>query len=210
MQNVPPTHVTTNAATLVIQLENITRHWHDVVDQPWLDLLREDVTRSDYAAVLLRMYGFEAPLESACAYTPQLARVLETRQLTRAGLLAQDLLSMNVTPAELAALPQCFSITTFRDVPEALGWLYVVERSTLRHEHVRRHLLNRVAGIEQACTYLSMFDNRDEAWRRFGRTLDRVATRRETATQILDAAHAAFACMQQWFRSPASKLQGTG
>ena len=42
--------------------------------------------------------------------------------------------------ARIARLPQCCDIEPFRDVSEALGWLYVIERSTLLHDNVRRHL----------------------------------------------------------------------
>ena len=196
--------------SVLMQLNQATRRWHAGADEPWLELLRSDVTRRDYVGQLVRMYGFEAPLEGACAYTPQLSRVIEMRQLTRAGLIAQDLLALGVSAGTLAAAPQCRSITTFKDVPAALGWLYVVERSTLHHDQVRRHLLRRVGSVENACGYLSMFERTPDHWQRFGRTLDRVATTPEVTSQIIEAAHAGFACMQQWFRTAVPELRSTG
>lgn len=109
-------------ASILMRLNMATQMWHPEADEPWLRLLDAGVTKSDYLAQLVRMYGFEAPLEGACAYTPQLGRVVELRQLTRAGFIAQDLLELGLRPVDLAAIPQCFSITPFHDVAEAMGW----------------------------------------------------------------------------------------
>src|SRR5687768_9968849 len=110
--------------------------------------------------MLARTYGFVAPFESACKYTPGLGRVLDFRTLTRAGLIAQDLLALGVTPSQVSTVTQCESITPFTDVPEALGWFYVVERSTLLHDGIRRHLLGRLPEVSPAVAYLSEYDGR--------------------------------------------------
>lgn len=198
-------------SSLLMRLNVATRRWHDGADENWLQLLRPHVGRHDYAAQLIRMYGFKAPLEGACAYTAQLSRMVDLRQLARAGLIAQDLLSLGLTPGELARIPQCFSITPFKDVPEALGWLYVVERDVLLHDRVRRHLIARIPEVANASVYLSAFDGIvGEHWTRFGKTLDRVARSPKAATQVLDAAEAAFQCMRAWFQPTAVTARSAG
>jgi len=185
----------------LMRLNMATRHWHADVDEPWLDLLRPNVNLADYLAQLVRMYGFVAPFESACKYTPNLSRVLDFRQLMRAGLIAQDLLNLGITPSQVATVPQCHDITTFSHVPEALGWLYVVERATLLHDGIRRHLLTHLPEVANACTYLSIFDGRvNDHWETFGRLLDRAGAKPEHANQIHAAAHAGFETAKQWFR----------
>lgn len=195
---------------LLAQLSQATRSWHPDADEPWLDLLRPDVRRGDYIAQLTHMYGFEAALESACRYTPRLAQVLDVRHLTRAGLIAQDLLALRMTPSDLAAVPQCFSITPFQDVPEAFGWLYVVERSTQHYDTVRRHLQRVMPEVSSACAYLSIFERTPDHWQHFGHTLDLLATRPQVAAQIVEAATAGFAVLQSWFRKSAATLLSTG
>ncbi|HSN27992.1 MAG TPA: hypothetical protein VLT45_17000, partial [Kofleriaceae bacterium] len=82
---------------LLTKLNLATRHLHADVDDPWLDLLRGDVTLADYSSQLVRTYGLIAPFESACKYTPGVARMLDYRQLLRAGLIARDLLALGLT-----------------------------------------------------------------------------------------------------------------
>ena len=186
---------------LLMKLNMATRQWHADVDDPWLDLLRPNVSRADYFGQLVRTYGFVAPIESACMYTPRLDHVIDMHQLTRAGLIAQDLLALGLTPAQVATIPQCDTITTYSDVAEALGWLYVVERATLLQDGIRRHLLGVLPELSQACAYLSAYDGRAiDHWTAFGHQLDEVATDTAIQDAIIAAAYAGFACVRQWFR----------
>lgn len=194
-----------------MRLNVATRHWHADVDEPWLDLLRPSVTRAHYLAQLVRTYGFVAPFESACRYTPNLSRVLDFQQLTRAGLIAQDLLALGLTPSQVASVPQCHDIVTFAHVPEALGWLYVIERSTLLHEGIHRHIVANVPDVAHACTYLSLYEGRvNDHWEAFGRILDRAGAKPEHANQIHASAHAGFDTAKHWFRSSTDKRRNTG
>lgn len=160
--------------------------------------MRPSVTHDDYLAVLVRTFGFVSPLESACKYTPGLERLVDMRRLTRAGLLAQDLLSLGVSPQALARAPQCFAITTFADVPEALGWLYVVERMAHVQRGIRDHLLSHVRGLEHACAYLAELERARGHWEGFARTLDRLSARMDVTDRIISAASAGFVCAKTW------------
>jgi heme oxygenase len=194
---------------LLLRLNATTRQWHAEVDEPWLGLIDPTVTRADYLAQLVRTYGFVAPFESACKYTPGLDRVLDFRQLTRAGMIAQDLLALGLSPSQVAIVPQCCSITTYRGVPEALGWLYVIERATLLHHGIRRHLLSRMPDLVHACAYLSSGGDRAaDQWAHFGRLLDRAGAAPEDAEQIFDAAHDAFHAVAEWFRLAEARRVG--
>ena len=192
---------------LLVRLNMSTRHCHAEVDEPWLELLRESVSRADYLGQLVRTYGFVAPFESACMYTPGLTRVLDVYQLTRAGLIAQDLLALGLSASQIASIPQCGAITTFRDVAEALGWIYVVERSTLLHEGVHRHVVAELPEVAIASSYLTAYEGRaGERWSMFGRQVDRIGSRPEVADEIISSAHVGFACAKQWLRSTRAHL----
>jgi len=191
--------------TMLAKLNLVTRPWHAPVDDAWLDLLRPDTTSADYLAQLVRMYGLVAPFESACKYTPGVGRYLDTRQLLRAGLIAQDILALGVTPAQVATIQTCPAIMSFNDVAEAFAWLYVVERSTLLQEGVRRHLLQVQPGLAKAVSYLAAFDTTaGERWLAFDRMLDRVVAELGVEAQLLSAAEAAFASTRAWLSATRS------
>jgi heme oxygenase len=192
-----------------MRLNIATRHDHPVADEPWLDLLRPDVHRADYLNVLVDTYGLVAPFESACMYTAGLGRIIDYRRLTRAGLIAQDLLALQLAPVQIAHIRQCPAITPFHSVPEAMGWLYLFERSTLLHTGVRKHLLARMPGIEPALGYLTTFEGRvGEHWMSFGRILDSIGTTQAIADEITDAALAAFDHVKQWRRQRSALRAG--
>jgi len=182
-----------------LQLE--TRALHPEADAPWVDLMSSQATRDDYVATLLRTYGFEAPIEAAVALTPGMSAVLPLRQRARSGFIVQDLLSLGFTPSRIARLPQCSQIVPFRDVAEALGWMYVVERATLLHDTVRRALESRLP--LQSFSYLSAYDGAvGQRWQDFGHALDYVTlTHDNGAAQIVAAARVAFAAQHGWVAS---------
>lgn len=180
-----------------MRLNLTTRRWHADVDGPWLRLSRPSVSRAEYLGQLVRLYGLVAPFESACKYTPHVERHLAVGM--RAGYIAQDLLALGLSPAQIATVPQCASITTFHDVSEAAGWLYVIERATLFQDGIRRHLVEHLPEVSNACSYLAAFDGVGGRWSDVARMLDRIGTQPDAATGVLAAANAGFATMRQWF-----------
>ena len=187
-------------SSMLNRLDMETRDQHAEVDGYWLDLMASGVTREQYKTVLMRIYGFEAPIESALAYTPHLV-VADRRERTRSGLIVQDLLALGITPGKITALPQCDSIAPFADPEEALGWKYVIERPTQLHSAIKRNVVSRIPDVANACTYLSSCDGIAAArWQQFGLLLDEVSKRPGATASIVSAAQAAFTMMSSWFR----------
>lgn len=200
-----------SVSAVLTKLNLATRQWHADVDDPWLSLLRDDVCEADYLAQLVRMYGLVAPFEGACRYTPGAMNLIDYRQLLRAGLIAQDILALGVSPTEVAHIPTCPAITIFRDTAEALGWLYVVERSTLLQDGIRRHLLEKLPAVAKACAYLSAYEGHvSDRWLAFGRLLDRAAHTDEAEAAILNAAEVAFGHARQWLTAARNKSRTAG
>jgi heme oxygenase (biliverdin-IX-beta and delta-forming) len=189
-----------SVSTLITKLNLATRAWHADVDDPWLALMSPTVSHEDYVTQLVQVYGLVAPFESASRYTPGIAKLLDYRQLMRAGLIAQDLLALGFTPPAMSRIPTCPAITVFRDTGEALGWLYVIERSTLLQEGVRRHLLDVLPSVTRACSYLSMYEGLiSDHWQSLGRLFDREAMDAGMESSIIEAAEAAFSHAKQWW-----------
>lgn len=190
------------SSRVLMRLNMETRAQHPDADGGWLELMSLDTTRPRYLYQLIATYGFEAPIEAALAMTPQMSKVIQLRQRARSGFIVQDLLSLGLTPSRIARLPQCSQIVPFRDHSEALGWMYVLERATLLHDAIRRHLAVRLPTV-RAWSYLSAYDGIAGArWAEFGYVLDQQP---DGADQIVAAARSAFDCHRQWFtiREPA-------
>jgi heme oxygenase len=186
----------------LMRLNLDTQAFHAEVDAPWLELTGQSVTRGHYVAQLSRVFGFEAPLEGALAYTTNLGSIIDLRRHMRSGLIAQDLLSLDVTPAQLTAIPQCTKIVPFSTATEALGWLYAMERATLLHELVHRHLAPGISSMGTACAYISAYANGIAAdrWEELGDAMELVAISPVSVEDMTTAAIAAFECAEDWYR----------
>ena len=184
----------------LVQLNLATRARHPSADEPWLSLLRNGVTKLDYVRQLVRAYGFEAPLEAALAYTPQLKLLIDLRERSRAGLAAQDLLALGLSASDVANLQQCTTIEPFRTPLEALGWMYASERATLHFDAVRHYLEARLPDADGAFSYLSVYrGNVNRRWNELGHVIDSVAKTESTMERVVSAAHDAFHCMNEWY-----------
>ena len=187
------------ASNTLLRLNLETRAYHALADENWLALLREGITRLEYTRCLASIYGFEAPLEAALAYTPNLKLVIDLRGRFRAGLIVQDLLALGLRAGEITDLPQCLPMAPFRSPIEALGWIYVVERSTLLHDPVRRHIAGRLPEVGVASAYLSAYGGVAGArWSELGHILDRAAPTDDMVHDLVIAAHAGFRALIAW------------
>jgi heme oxygenase len=182
-------------ARVLMRLNVETRTHHAELDATWHALLTFDVTRRRYLEQLVRVYGFEAPLEGLLAYVPK----LEYR--VRSGFLVEDLLVLGYLPDQIALLPQCDVTAPFRDLTFALGWQYAIERATVLHDMLRRHLVARIPELARACAYLTVGEaGGGKRWRDYGERLAREVTSPELETRVVDAAHAALGCQRSWYR----------
>jgi len=188
---------------MLTRLNLETRALHPEADALWVELLSHGTTLDVYRSTLVAAYGFEAPVEAALSVTPGVSAVVPLRPRARTGFLVQDLLTLGYTASWIARLPMCCQIVPYRSVAEALGWLYVVERATLLHETVRRHLEVTQPSL-RALSYLRAYDGHTgQRWQELGQVLDRVATSDETAEQIVAAARDAFATQRAWIANEA-------
>jgi len=192
-----------HASWMIERLHSATRSNHTDADTDFDLLFREDTTSDDYLLYLTRQYGFEAPLESALVTTPNLDLMIDLHERQKAPLLARDLLGMGMRPADLQLIPQCLRVPQFRGAAEALGWMYVIERATLAHSVIRRHLLTRLPkAMRDASSYLQSFAGMVcTRWREFGVVLDDVARHPAIADRIVDAANEAFRTQRRWVMS---------
>lgn len=188
---------------MIERLNDETQVHHAEADSDLDPLFRSDASASHYMLYLMRLYGFEAPLESTLLMTPTLDLMVNLKERSRASLIAKDLLALGVRPAVVADLTTCLSIPTFRGAAEALGWMYVVERATLAHSVIRHHLFTKLpAEMTRASSYLHSYSGVvGQRWRKFGVILDNVSRHPAIADRIVASANEAFRCQRRWLQT---------
>jgi heme oxygenase (biliverdin-IX-beta and delta-forming) len=175
---------------------------HQIVADGDLDpLFHPEVPPAQYLLYLTRIYGFIAPLECALEMTPGLDRMIDLRGRTKSQHIVSDLLSLGLRPAALAEMPLCLTVPQFRGAAEALGWMYVMERQTLVHGVMHRHLDAILP--QQAATATAFLRNYDgttgQRWRELGSTIDEVAAPSYAiADRIVAAANEGYRCLHRW------------
>jgi len=198
-------HVASLTPTLMARLRDATAMARD------REPLGGRVSRLEYRLYLVRMYGFHAAIERALMASPQLAAVVPDAAMRnhKTALLAHDLIALGTSPRELAQLPRMTLAASFA-LPEALGWMYVVEAMTLGGKHLARHLARQVpAEIAHASAYLGCYgDEAPERWRAFGAALDACEEAMRDGDRVIAAARDGFLEVRAWVR-PARKPQST-
>lgn len=173
-----------------------TRVHHAPADADRLALL-DAASPALYRTFLEAIYAFETRYERALIQTPHLEpRII--RACTRTHLLRNDLRALGATEEALAELPIPV-LPPFRSEAQALGWVYVVERNTLLHGLLRRHLWKVLPrDISRGGSYLAAHASPGTHYRALGLEIDEAA-RRTNPSLVVDAAVEAFAGQRLWF-----------
>jgi heme oxygenase len=191
--------------TMLARLDVETRAYHASTDGLWRALLESSATPAVYMHHLGRVYGFEAPLEAALAYTPGISAVVDIRHRVRSGLIVRDLLQLGIPAAKITELPQSM-IAPFANVAEALGWMYVSERAVMLHDPVRRSLVARHPRLADATSYLAAGTH--ERWNEFADALEPFVETRALQQQVIRGARDAYRCTQDWFSGRQAVARG--
>ncbi|MDB4954428.1 MAG: heme oxygenase [Myxococcales bacterium] len=193
--------LTVGSLQLLSRLDAETRPHHGDIDAIWIELITGELTLTKYVSRLMRVYGFESPIEAALAYTPKLANVIDVRNHARSGLIAQDLIALGFSTSQVAQLPLC-PIAPFANPAEALGWMYVVQRSTQLHERTRRQLEARLPQMTRGTAYLASTEGRAALLRNeLGASLHTWVVDAQMADQVIGGAQDAVRCALEWFQS---------
>lgn len=180
---------------LLDRISDETRTLHQELESDGETLLA-DISVAGYRRFLCRWYGFVAPVEQALV---EIGHVHDRRRLHKHMLLAHDLQALGLDPLAVRALPRCAPVS-FHDVREAVGWAFVLERSTLDHPTLYRRLAGAIPGeIAFASSYLKCHAGSvGETWRSFGQTIEAASTSSEDDDHILEAARAGYRHFRRW------------
>lgn len=166
-----------------------------------LDMLGEQTSWLDYRLYLFRMYGFHIAAERALAAASRLSTVIGDADLrnNKVALVAHDLVALGVSRRDLQQLPR-MSVPPMRELADAVGWMYVVERATLDARQIGRHLRARLPlELGTACAYVSCYgDEVDTRWRELGEGIEQFAAAPAIAERVAAAANDCLLRLLRW------------
>lgn len=170
-----------------------------VADADRLALTDGSPTTERYASYLVRMYGLQAPLESALVMTPGLADRIDLTLRSYTGSIMADLLALGLPLERVLELPlrPCAPI---RSMSDALGWLYVAEQNRTGHQLLRRDLARKLPRVLDGSS-LEWPPVTKQEWSELGDMMEEVCQADPTAANaIVDAAIVAYDTQHRWIR----------
>lgn len=182
------------------RLKRDTRIYHEQIEQI-VDLPSRLRSREGYRAVLVKFYGFYAPLEVGLRRIDGLALALSDVAVRRkAGLIARDLVALGVPAAELSTLSYCDDLPALPDVAHALGCLYVLEGATLGGQIIARQLTDSlgVTADSGGAFFSGYGPATGPMWRSFGAGLAAYAATPEREAAVVTAARETFRAFERW------------
>jgi heme oxygenase len=163
------------------------------------------IDHAAYIALLLRLHGFHVPMEAAiasglhaAAFAPRLSG------WRRAALLGDDLRALGASEAAISRAPMLADLGAAPTAAHALGWLYVVEGSTLGGRMLARRLdhVVRDGGPRARMFLLAGSDPHHVSWTELCRVIDEVGADHDRLTAMILAATQAFEYFETWFVVP--------
>jgi len=183
-------------SSMLWRVRRETTAHHATADRDRLSVLSDAADISGYAAYLARVYGFEAPIESALANTRWVDALIDFGGRNQIGLLRSDLHALGV---EHRGLPRCATGFPFPHPAEALGWMYVIERNTLLHFAIGRQLRWRVPSRY----FATEPHTTGTRLRALGAAMERVCAVENVSDRIIAAAKIAFELQRDWYAAVA-------
>jgi len=165
-----------------------------------LGLLDPSLDVPGYLRVLEMFYGFYVPVEIDVARLAAAEVALAFPLRPRAGLIERDLLTLGLSPADLAVLPLCTDRPTLSCIEDLAGCLYVLEGACLGGQ-VLCPLLHRRLGLAKESG--AAFFAGDEEWTLPRWTvivawLDGLPRTGASTAKIISAATATFEAFARW------------
>ncbi|MGN7454595.1 biliverdin-producing heme oxygenase [Paenibacillus pasadenensis] len=157
-----------------------------------------------YRRYLELFYGFIQPAEERIYPDAELESLgLEAAVRQKAPLLESDLEKLGLSREELGAIPRCAELPDLSDPARKLGYLYVLEGSTLGGQIISRKLAASLGlDEERGLAYFRAYgDDTRSRWLEMRSIIEQGAAGREEET--IAAAKETFALLERWVAASA-------
>ena len=162
-------------------------------------------TASDYVQFLSRTLGFIEPIEELLhsQSVAALTTPLWAPNAKRAPLIKQDLESMGMSLAEIAALPRMAKLPSVETTGQMMGVSYVIEGSMMGGLVLAKQVKKHLSLDESVMSFFLPEEPKSVAGRfeQFAHAFDGFARCSCEEEQALAAAHQTFELVYEWFNA---------
>jgi heme oxygenase len=202
---VAPAPVRTARAPILTRLRADTADHHASLEAH-LPLHASNLSRATYHALLLRFWGFYAPLEERLLAGPlQPQPAFDYRARRKTPKLQQDLHALGDTPEQLSRTPQCTELPRLSTLPQVLGCLYVVEGASLGGQLIARQVQASLGlGHDTGAQFFGGYGvDTGRHWRATGALLTDMALALDQDDAIVASANDTFLSLGRWMAAAA-------
>lgn len=196
-----------DAETMRERLRRATRALHVRVEDT-VGLDRRLGSLDAYRALLMQLFGLHRPVETAFATLDWRDVGLDPADRRRSVMIEADLADLGLDRAAVAALPR-LDLAPPASILVGLGWLYVLEGSTLGGQLIYRQAHQRLA-VDSAHggRFFAGYGAQNGAmWQACIAAIERVPARSADGDAVEAAAAAMFEMVERWL-APAPQSAG--
>jgi heme oxygenase len=197
--------------SVVRLLKQRTLSLHSQVEEH-VALLEPNLSVLRLGKILKRFYGFwisnEPGIDVWSATHTDAADAVDWGRRRRSNLFARDLVALGIPFSAHAAIPRAPAVFDNLGYADVLGWLYVVEGSTLGGAVIDRHLRTLPAmasiGLESFTPYA---EGPGMMWKQYRNALQEFASQdADRTSSVAAAAVATFESLDHWLLPLASEI----
>jgi heme oxygenase len=183
-------------------LKQSSRACHASLENKLRLLVKDEISITQYAAVIEKFYGVYRPIEKGLSSIDDWGDPeFNLHRRLKLPLLVKDLSFLSVEPEAIERLPRCEDIPDLKTVSEALGCLYVLEGSTLGGRVITGHLRRSLQLDEnRGCAFFSSYgEGVGQMWSSFLCFLEGHCDRHGETDVVVQSACKTFASLEKWF-----------
>lgn len=156
-----------------------------------------------YRGLLLRFYGFYAPLSTVFnRFAFDAGSAFENPAAPRAAWLEQDLATLGFDKAHIAGAARCTELPRLADMDEALGALYVIEGSSLGGNIIAKQV-SRTLSLDAgngARFFNGYGEETGPRWKAFSQAMNDYGRTTPAPGNVVEGARDTFTQLGRWMK----------
>mgnify|MGYP000055940808 CR=1 FL=1 len=179
------------------RLRAATHSTHEKLDQ---SIMAKDpfASLTSYGRFLQVQHGIHRDVEPLYHWSALSHIFSNLHKSSRFAAVEQDLADLGLQPPLYTVVPATETLVAQHDIPEALGWLYVVEGSSLGAAFLLKLAKNMGLSESHGAAHMATpAKGRAPHWKSFKTTLNALPMSQEDEARAITAAEAAFSRVRQ-------------